>query len=345
LERIAQEDTNGMLYFIPDALGSVRVLADASGDIVDATSYSPYGESSGMAETSYGFTGEWTDSYIKLIYLRSRYYAPETGRFLTRDTWQGDYTRPLSLNRWNYVEGNPVNYIDPTGKWVCTVDSLLFNPNCTEWVEDALDQLENGGTIGRRVAATFHELDRKYKLISLGSCFHPPLANHLLGIKIAFVPNPGVGMVLPGTILLNPDYMNGPKASGRGLVTFAHEISHLEQGVTNAFSMQAEMLSAILSYQLEDEIGEAHYIEGQDIVAAQWNPWEDNDLRAFKTHPNWERRFTPFPLRPIWGDLSKDWLDQWGTTFPYPIFLPTNPPRPTLLPVPNPPPPSGTPVP
>jgi hypothetical protein len=39
---------------------------DASGDIVDATSYSPYGVSAGMAETSYGFTGEWTDSYIKL---------------------------------------------------------------------------------------------------------------------------------------------------------------------------------------------------------------------------------------------------------------------------------------
>jgi hypothetical protein len=34
---------------------------------------------------------------------------------LTRDTWQGDYTRPLSLNRWNYVEGNPINYTDPSG--------------------------------------------------------------------------------------------------------------------------------------------------------------------------------------------------------------------------------------
>jgi len=38
------------------------------------------------------------------------------GRFLTRDTWEGDYNRPLSLNRWNYVEGNPINLIDPSGK-------------------------------------------------------------------------------------------------------------------------------------------------------------------------------------------------------------------------------------
>jgi RHS repeat-associated protein len=55
------------------------------------------------------------DSYIKLINLRSRLYSPETGRFLTRDSWQGDCNRPLCLNRWNYTEGNPVNFTDPSG--------------------------------------------------------------------------------------------------------------------------------------------------------------------------------------------------------------------------------------
>ena len=69
----------------------------------------------GNGLSNYGFTGEWTDSYIKLIYLRSRYYSPATGRFLTQDSWQGNYTRPLSLNRWNYVEGNPINFVDPSG--------------------------------------------------------------------------------------------------------------------------------------------------------------------------------------------------------------------------------------
>jgi hypothetical protein len=42
-------------------------------------------------------------------------YSPATGTFLTRDSWQGDYNRPLSLNRWNYVNGNPINLMDPTG--------------------------------------------------------------------------------------------------------------------------------------------------------------------------------------------------------------------------------------
>jgi hypothetical protein len=37
------------------------------------------------------------------------------GRFLTRDTWPGEVNRPHSLNRWGYVEGNPINNIDPSG--------------------------------------------------------------------------------------------------------------------------------------------------------------------------------------------------------------------------------------
>ena len=83
-----------------------------------AKAYDPYGvtaQSVGNVATSYGFTGEQTDSYIKLIYLRSRMYSPTTGRFQTKDSWQGDYNRPLSLNQWNYTDGNPINLTDPSG--------------------------------------------------------------------------------------------------------------------------------------------------------------------------------------------------------------------------------------
>jgi RHS repeat-associated protein len=79
---------------------------------------------SGSGASSYGFTNEYQNSYIKLIYLRSRMYSPLTGRYLTRDSWQGDYNRPLSLNRWNYTEGNPINLIDPTGHAAVNIDYL-----------------------------------------------------------------------------------------------------------------------------------------------------------------------------------------------------------------------------
>lgn len=47
------------------------------------------------------------------------------GRFLTIDSWQGDYNRPVSLNLWNYVEANPVNYTDPTGKCSWTENNRI----------------------------------------------------------------------------------------------------------------------------------------------------------------------------------------------------------------------------
>jgi RHS repeat-associated protein len=104
-------------YYLTDALGSVRQLTNGQGNITLANAYDPYGtlaQTAGSAQTSYGFTGEFTDP-SGMVYLRARYYSSGDGRFLTRDTWMGDYNRPLSLNRWMYVEGNPVNYADPSG--------------------------------------------------------------------------------------------------------------------------------------------------------------------------------------------------------------------------------------
>lgn len=50
-----------------------------------------------------------------MLYLRARYYSPNDGRFQSRDTWGGDYNSPMSLNRWNYTQSNPINYTDPSG--------------------------------------------------------------------------------------------------------------------------------------------------------------------------------------------------------------------------------------
>ncbi len=49
------------------------------------------------------------------MFLRARYLDPAQGRFTSRDTWEGDYAQPLSLNAWNYTDSNPVNYTDPNG--------------------------------------------------------------------------------------------------------------------------------------------------------------------------------------------------------------------------------------
>ncbi len=121
LERIAQ--VNGEAeYFLGDALGSVRQMTDEAGQVTYLRAYDPYGvvrETGGTGQTEYGFTNEYISQ--GLVYLRARYYSSATGRFLTRDTWDGDINSPMSYNPWNYVQSNPVNYIDPTGqmRWEC----------------------------------------------------------------------------------------------------------------------------------------------------------------------------------------------------------------------------------
>jgi len=116
--RLGEQQPGGWVYHLSDALGSVRQVVDASGAVTLAKSYQPYGSvlaSAGSGATMYGFTGEQTDGGTGLTYLRARYYAGGMGRFLTADTWPGSFDKPLTLNKYNYVENNVVNLIDPSG--------------------------------------------------------------------------------------------------------------------------------------------------------------------------------------------------------------------------------------
>ena len=132
--RIAQESTNGVQYFLGDALGSVRQLVDTNGSVILAKDYEPYGEvlnSAGEGASSYGFTGEMHE-VTGLVYLRARYYAPRDGRFMSCDLWVGNQSRPMSYNNWLYAYSNPVFYIDPFG----------LNPCCSKTpAECAVDRI------------------------------------------------------------------------------------------------------------------------------------------------------------------------------------------------------------
>jgi RHS repeat-associated protein len=146
LGRIAQVNTTTE-YFLGDALGSVRQLTDASGEITYSRAYDPYGvvsSTGGTSQSAYGYTGESYGDSTELLYLRSRFYASGTGRFLTRDTWSGNANMPMSYNRWSYGYGNPVNLTDPTGQ---------FPAECLE-ADDFAQCLRDWAAEGRGGCAT-----------------------------------------------------------------------------------------------------------------------------------------------------------------------------------------------
>ena len=70
----------------------------------------------------FGFTGEPTDATTGDVYLRSRHYDPNTGRFLSADTVQPNAPGTQGYNRYAYVANNPMRYTDPTGH---TVDDAV----------------------------------------------------------------------------------------------------------------------------------------------------------------------------------------------------------------------------
>jgi RHS repeat-associated protein len=95
----------------------VRQLTDVSGTVTLTREYDPFGDdvsSLGSSTTTYGFTGEQTDP-TGMVYLRARYYDPDMGRFMTRDSSGGDEKQPMSFNGWLYAYANPIMLLDPTG--------------------------------------------------------------------------------------------------------------------------------------------------------------------------------------------------------------------------------------
>jgi RHS repeat-associated protein len=117
---VAQISETQTGYYLPDVLGSVRLMTSLTGEVQLSQRFTPFGELKekyGDAEANFGYTAQKYDAQTGLIYLRARYYAPGSGRFISHDTWSGDANMPMSYNAWLYGYGNPVRYTDPSGHY------------------------------------------------------------------------------------------------------------------------------------------------------------------------------------------------------------------------------------
>jgi RHS repeat-associated protein len=109
-----------------DALQSVRALTDATGTITQTYQRDPFGivgAVDGSSTQPFDFTGEIRDAETGFVYLRSRMYDPQSGRFISRDGYGGSAAHPQTQNRYSYAGNNPVTFADPTGH--CVVCGLF----------------------------------------------------------------------------------------------------------------------------------------------------------------------------------------------------------------------------
>jgi len=151
LDIIAQQQADRQYYF-HDGLGSVRQLLDSTGEVQTNYAYDPFGVPvvAGDASNPYRFTGEAWDEEVELLYLRARYYQPDTGRFITKDPWPGYVWQPGTLNGYVYVTDNPANYVDPAGldgwgpEGICPECKEKLRPGDFDWLVDWFSDDESG---------------------------------------------------------------------------------------------------------------------------------------------------------------------------------------------------------
>ncbi len=136
----------GRQFYLFDALGSVVNLTDAAGAIQARYVYDAWGNHRRVAGTSpnpFGFTDHERDDESGLCYAKARYYDPEIGLFLTQDPFEGVLDTPPSLHRYLYAYGNPMVYVDPSGRIAILKAAQEKLQQAKEAVVDFADSLDD----------------------------------------------------------------------------------------------------------------------------------------------------------------------------------------------------------
>lgn len=126
------EDNEPLDYYIylKNLQGDIIGLIDFNGAIYCTYSYDAWGKLTGVYDKNGNeitnpnsaalrnplrYRGYYYDNETGLYYLKSRYYNPEWGRFVSADGYVSTGQGLLGTNMYAYCLNNPVNYADPSG--------------------------------------------------------------------------------------------------------------------------------------------------------------------------------------------------------------------------------------
>ena len=118
---------NGNIYYyITNTQGDVIRLVDINGNVAASYRYDPYGKATSALGSHANinplrYRGYVFDHETGLYYLQSRYYDPETGRFINADAFASTGQGLLGNNMFAYCGNNPSSYADALGLAPCHV--------------------------------------------------------------------------------------------------------------------------------------------------------------------------------------------------------------------------------
>ena len=125
---------NADYYYIFNLQGDVIGILNSAGTQIVSYEYDNWGKvlsvTGTQAETigqinPIRYRGYYYDSESGLYYLNSRYYDPETGRFVNADEVLNKVGEIKGYNLFEYCFNNPIKFSDPTG-YIALIDDAIF---------------------------------------------------------------------------------------------------------------------------------------------------------------------------------------------------------------------------
>jgi len=147
----------GTQYVWTDPQGSPRLVSSTQGTVISRHDYLPFGEDAlnavGMRASvpGYGgtdsarqkYAGMETNEATGMAHTLWRQYDSLSGRWTAPDPYNGSIntSTPQSLNRYTYVNNDPVNRVDPTGLMLSDMGVYqTSNPEVAAKLERAIEQ-------------------------------------------------------------------------------------------------------------------------------------------------------------------------------------------------------------
>ena len=104
-----------------DIHGSTSNIVTSTGTSAKGYTYDDFGKPTTYGSSTFyneiTYTGAIYDDSTGLYYMSARYYDPDTGRFISQDTYRGEAKDSGTWNLYVYCASDPINYVDPTGHW------------------------------------------------------------------------------------------------------------------------------------------------------------------------------------------------------------------------------------
>lgn len=159
---------NGTDYFYEkNSQNDITQIVDSEGNVVVEYTYDPWGKiesvTGELADTvgylnPIRYRSYYYDNETDLYYLLSRYYDPETGRFINADDF--NYL-VCDNNLFKYCNNDPVNFIDSNGHLSWNGGSPVINSGADyqeyeALISTAMKQLKSLGFTGMDRGKTFY---------------------------------------------------------------------------------------------------------------------------------------------------------------------------------------------